>query len=78
MHVIRMNDAQRAEVGIAMRGDSDVAAARRKRCPRNMSRALSQDSGVVAFEDHHGHLQARNLELADHVAAAHRRWLAQG
>jgi hypothetical protein len=33
---------------------------------------LFQDSGVIAFENHHGHLQARDVELADHVAAMHR------
>src|SRR5258708_4405677 len=74
-HVISMNVAQRAEVGIAMRGDSDVAAAGRKRRPWNMSRSLAQDSGVIAFEDHHRQSQPRNIKFADHVTAAHwRRW----
>jgi len=55
-----------------MRGDSDVAVARRKRCSWNVSCPLSQDSGVIALKDHHRDPQARNLEFADHVTAA--RW----
>jgi hypothetical protein len=51
--------------------DSDVAAAGRQRGPWYMSRAVTQDSGVIALEDHHGYLQARNIELADDVAAVH-------
>jgi len=51
--VVRMDEPQRAEVGVAMRGDSDIAAPGRKRRPWNMSRPLAQDSGVIAFEDDH-------------------------
>src|ERR1700732_2522645 len=56
-----------------MRGDSNVAVARRKHCSWNMPRTLSQDSGVIAFEDHHRYPQARNLELTDYVTSARRR-----
>jgi hypothetical protein len=52
--IVRMYGAQRTEIGVAMGGDSDVTAAGPKRCARNMSRSLSQDSCVIAFENHHG------------------------
>src|SRR5271157_4270778 len=60
-----------------MRGNSDVSAAGRNCRPRNMSRALSQDFGVVALKDDRGELQSWDIELTDHVAAPHwgrRRW----
>jgi hypothetical protein len=36
-----------------------------------VARASFQDSGIIAFEDHYGQVQAGNLNLRDHVAAAH-------
>ena len=44
-------EAQRTEVGIAVSGDSDIAAAGRKRRVRNMPGAQSQNPRVIAFED---------------------------
>jgi hypothetical protein len=67
-HIVRVNGAQRAEVRVAMRGDSDVAAAGGKRGPGNVSRPLDQDSHVIALKDHDCHLQARDLDLGNHCA----------
>jgi hypothetical protein len=38
-----------------------------------MARTLSQDSGIVAFEDHHSQLQARNRKLANQISVPYRR-----
>jgi hypothetical protein len=45
-----------------------------------MSRSLSQDTGVIAFEDHDGHLQAGDREFTDDVSAVEglRRHVAMG
>lgn len=72
-NVVGTNQPERSKVGVAMRGDPEIAVLVRKRCRRNVPRPLLKNGLVVSLEDHNRHIEAGYGKSAYHIAAVQAR-----
>ena len=69
LNAVSWNHAfQRAEEGVAMRGDDDVAVATRRRGAGDMSGTGDERPILDPLQNHHGDAKARHLEAANQVS----------